>query len=827
MAKMTYAIEGMTCASCAANVERSLNKTAGVEEASVNLATEKAQVTFNDQVLSAADLAAVVKKAGYQLVIDTQEAALALGSERLHQNFSIEGMTCASCAANVEKAVAKLPTVKQAGVNLATETLSVDWETAADTQLIYDTVEKAGYQASLALSAQEQYELDQAKKETRLKEMRQRVTWMSVFTIPLFILTMGPMVGMPLPAILDAHHQPAINAIVQLLLTLPVVWLARGMYQRGFKHLFSAHPNMDSLVAVGTTAAFVQGLVMTFLLVTQRYVPVGHPELYFESAAVILTLMNVGSYLEERAKGQTSAAIKALMDLTPSQARRVKEDGTTELVAVELVAVGDLIQVRPGESLPVDGEITQGHSSIDESMLTGESLPVEKTVGDSVTGASINKTGAFTYRVTRVGQDTMLSQIVRMVQDAQGSKAPIAKLADIISGYFVPIVMVLALVSGLFWYFVMGQPLDFALTIFISVLIIACPCALGLATPTAIMVGTGNGAQKGILIKSGTALEGIHHADAVLLDKTGTITEGQPTVTDFVLANGQDEAQLLSWIAAAESASEHPLGEAIVRYATEVKGLELPSVDHFNSITGQGIEATINNHTIKIGNKRLMANLPEDTSLMQAADRLADEAKTPMFIAVDGQLAGVISVSDPVKSESAEAIKHLQEMGLEVIMLTGDNRKTAEKIGELVGVSRVMSEVLPEDKADMVKELQAEGKHVIMVGDGINDAPALAQADIGMAIGSGTDIAIESADTVLMKNQLTDVVEAIDLSHATIRNIKQNLFWAFGYNVIGIPIAMGVLYLFGGPLLSPMFAAVAMSLSSVSVLLNALRLKNR
>lgn len=825
MAKVSYAVEGMTCASCAANVERSLNRTEGVEEASVNLATEKAQVSFDDTLLSVADLQAVVKKAGYQLIIEHDAAALS--HDRLHQNFSIDGMTCASCAANVEKAVAKLPAVKQAGVNLATETLSVDWSESADAQSVFDAVKKAGYQASLSLSAQEQYEIDQAKKETRLKEMRQRVIWMAVFTIPLFILTMGPMIGLPVPALIDAHHQPVINALLQLVLTLPVVWLARAMYQRGFKLLFGGHPNMDSLVAVGTTAAFVQGLVMTFLLVTQRYIPVGHPDLYFESAAVILTLMNVGSYLEERAKGQTSAAIKALMDLTPSQARRVKEDGSVELVAVEMIQVGDLIQVRPGESLPVDGEITQGHSNIDESMLTGESLPVEKTVGDSVTGASINKTGAFTYQVTKIGQDTMLSQIVRMVQEAQGTKAPIAKMADVISGYFVPIVMGLAIVSGLFWYFVMGQPIEFALTIFISILIIACPCALGLATPTAIMVGTGNGAQKGILIKSGTALEGIHHANAVLLDKTGTITEGQPTVTDFVLADGQDDAQLLAWIAAAESASEHPLGEAIVRYATEEKGLTLPEVDYFNSITGQGIEAKIDTHTIKIGNQRLMADLPENKELMLAADRLANEAKTPMFIAVDDQLAGVISVSDPVKSESAAAIKQMQKMGLEVIMITGDNRKTAEKIGELVGVSRVMSEVLPEDKADMVKKLQAEGKHVIMVGDGINDAPALAQADIGMAIGSGTDIAIESADTVLMKNQLTDVVEAINLSHATIRNIKQNLFWAFGYNVIGIPIAMGVLHLFGGPLLSPMFAAVAMSLSSVSVLLNALRLRNR
>lgn len=824
MTKVTYAVEGMTCASCAANVEKSLSKTVGVAMASVNLATEKVQVDFDSTLLTAADLQAVVDKTGYKLIVENE---VGISTERLHQNFSIEGMTCASCAATIEKVVQKLPSVKLAGVNLATESLSVDWIASSNPQLVLDAVEKAGYKAVISLSAQDQYEIDQAKKDTRIKGMRQRIAWMSAFTIPLFILTMGPMVGMPLPAAISMEHNHSVNAMIQLVLTLPVMWLAREMYQRGFKHLFGGHPNMDSLVAVGTSAAFIQGLVVTFLLVTGLLVPTGHPDLYFESAAVILTLMTVGNFLEENAKGQTSAAIKALMDLTPTQARRINEDGTSDMVPIEMIQVGDLIQVRPGESLPVDGEITQGQSSIDESMLTGESLPVEKTVGATVTGASINKTGAFTYRVTKIGQDTMLSQIVRMVQDAQGSKAPIAKLADVISGYFVPIVMILAVVSGLFWYFAMGQSIEFALTIFISILIIACPCALGLATPTAIMVGTGNGAQKGILIKSGTALEGIHHADTVLLDKTGTITEGQPTVTDFVLADGQDEAQLLSWIAAAESASEHPLGEAIVRYAQEDKGLTLPEVDYFNSVTGKGIEASINTHTIKIGNLAMMAGLAENQTLLQAADRLANEAKTPMFIAVDDQLAGVISVSDPVKTESAKAIKKMQAMGLEVIMITGDNRKTAEKIGEQVGVNRVISEVLPEDKADMVKELQAEGKHVIMVGDGINDAPALAQANIGMAIGSGTDIAIESADTVLMRNQLTDVVEAINLSHATIRNIKQNLFWAFGYNVIGIPIAMGALYLFGGPLLSPMFAAVAMSLSSVSVLLNALRLKNR
>lgn len=823
MMKETFAVEGMTCASCVQNVEKTLNKTDGVLQASVNLATEKAQVEYDADKLSPKDLEDIVKKAGYTLITqsDTSEYEHAL-----HQNYAIDGMTCSSCAQTVEKAISKLPQVKQAGVNLATETLSVDWQDTADTSLILETVQKAGYQAQLALSATEQYELEQAKKETRLKSMRDRVFWMSVFTIPLFILTMGPMIGMPLPQFISPEHAPANNALLQLALTLPVIWLARDMFKRGFLNLFRLHPNMDSLVAVGTSAAFIQGIVMTFLVLTNQVTPHGHLELYFESAAVILTLMTVGGFLEENAKGKTSAAIKALMELTPSQARRVNEDGSTEMIAIDMVQVGDILQVKPGESLPVDGEIIQGQSNIDESMLTGESLPVEKKIGDLVTGASLNKTGSFTYRVTKVGQDTMLSQIVRMVQDAQGSKAPIAKLADVISGYFVPIVMVLAILAGLVWYFALGSTIEFALSIFISVLIIACPCALGLATPTAIMVGTGNGAQKGILIKSGTALESIHHANAVLLDKTGTITQGQPTVTDFLVIDGQDETNVLTLVAAAELASEHPLGEAIVQYAVDVKKLTLPQVEHFDSVTGKGIVAEIDGKTVQIGNKRMMEEIAPNQWLMDEADRLANEAKTPMFIAIDQQLVGVISVSDPVKETSHEAVQRMQKMGLEVIMLTGDNQATAERIAETVGIQRVMSEVLPEDKADMVKQLQAEGKHVIMVGDGINDAPALAQADIGMAIGSGTDIAIESADTVLMQNDLVGVAKAIDLSHATIRNIKQNLFWAFGYNVIGIPIAMGVLYFFGGPLLSPMFAALAMSLSSVSVLLNALRLRS-
>lgn len=585
---------------------------------------------------------------------------------------------------------------------------------------------------------------------------------------------------------------------------------------------------MDSLVAVGTGAPYLQGIVMTALILFGQVNTHDHLELYFESAAVILTLMTLGKYMEELAKGRTSSAIKSLMELAPDTARVVRENGEVETIPVEMLNIGDIIQVRPGESLPVDGEMVEGHSSIDESMLTGESLPVEKTVGDLVTGASINKTGAFKYKATRIGQDTMISQIVRMVQDAQGSKAPIAKLADVISGYFVPIVIIIAILSGLFWFFVMGEPLNFALNIFISVLIIACPCALGLATPTAIMVGTGNGASQGILIKNGQTLENIHNATTVLLDKTGTITEGEPTVTDFIINEGFDKDDILQLVASAESVSEHPLGSAIVKYSEE-KEINLLPTDHFESITARGIKADIAGREIAIGNKKLMDSLSEVPSSLEAqVKQLANEAKTPMYIALDNEVIGIVAVMDPIKETSSQAIKEMKNLGLEVIMASGDNQYTANIVGEELGIDRILSEVMPEDKSAIVQELQNAGKKVIMVGDGINDAPALAQADIGMAVGSGTDVAMDSADTVLMHDDLRDIPKAISLSHATIRNIKQNLFWAFGYNTIGIPIAMGLLYLFfDGPLLSPMFAAAAMSLSSISVLLNALRLRNK
>ena len=577
---------------------------------------------------------------------------------------------------------------------------------------------------------------------------------------------------------------------------------------------------MDSLIAVGTSAAFLYSVFGMYKIVTGDTSYAMH--LYFEAAVTILTLITLGKYLEAISKGKTSEAIKKLMGLAPKTATIIRE-GNEIVIPIDEVVVGDIILVKPGEKLPVDGEVIEGSTAIDESMLTGESIPVEKIVGSNVIGASINKTGFIKYKATKVGRDTALSQIIKLVEDAQGSKAPIAKMADVISAYFVPIVIGLAIFSAIAW-LIAGETPVFALTIFISVLVIACPCALGLATPTAIMVGTGKGAENGVLIKGGEALEITHKINTIVFDKTGTITEGKPVVTDIV-SRGKENNILLALAASAEKGSEHPLGEAIVRAAIE-KNIELKSLENFNAIPGHGIEVVIENESILLGNLKLMKERSIDIGELRGeADRLANEGKTPMFIAINNSLEGIIAVADTVKPSSINAIKELHNMGIKVAMITGDNKKTAEAIAKQVGIDIVLSEVLPEDKANEVKKLQGKDDKVAMVGDGINDAPALAQADIGIAIGSGTDVAIESADIVLMRSDLMDVIVAIKLSKATIRNIKQNLFWAFGYNVLGIPVAMGVLHIFGGPLLNPMIAAAAMSLSSVSVLANALRLK--
>jgi Cu+-exporting ATPase len=686
---------------------------------------------------------------------------------------------------------------------------------------IMDAVSNAGYEAHEDIESSESVDGDREKKQKEIKSLWKRFWISAVFAVPLLYIAMGHLVGAPLPGIIDPAINPAAFAIIQLVLTLPVVIVNRSIYAVGYKTLFRGHPNMDSLIAIGTSAAFLYGIFATIMILLGEVSFAN--DLYFETAAVILALITLGKYLETLTKGKTSDAIKKLMGLAPKTAIVVR-DGKEVEISIDEVVVGDTLIVKPGEKMPVDGLVLEGMTSVDESMLTGESIPVEKTAGDNIIGASINKNGTIQYKATKVGKDTALSQIIKLVEDAQGSKAPIAKMADIISGYFVPIVIGIAILSGLAWYFG-GQTGLFALTIFISVLVIACPCALGLATPTALMIGTGKGAENGVLIKSGVALETTHKLQTIVFDKTGTITEGKPKVTDIVVANGVKENELLALAASAEKGSEHPLGEAIVKGA-EDRELTFMKTRSFSAIPGHGIEVTIDDKNLLLGNRKLMddRNISLD-SLENSSNQLASQGKTPMYIAMNGKIAGIIAVADTVKENSLKAIQKLHDMGIEVAMITGDNKRTAEAIAKQVGIDRVLSEVLPEDKASEVKKLQDEGRKVAMVGDGINDAPALAQADVGIAIGSGTDVAMESADIVLMRSDLMDVPTALQLSKSTIRNIKQNLFWAFAYNTAGIPVAMGILFLLGGPLLSPIFAAAAMSFSSVSVLLNALRLK--
>ncbi|WP_019413640.1 heavy metal translocating P-type ATPase [Paenisporosarcina sp. TG20] len=811
MATKTFNIEGMTCASCVQTVEKATKKLPGVQESNVNWATEKLNISFDENVVSAQDIQAAVDKAGYKALTVTEQ-----------KSFAITGMTCASCVQTIEKATRKLAGVIESNVNLATEKLVVQYDpTIVSVSDITQAVSNVGYEAHEDMETSDSANEEKDKKQKNIKSLWTRFLGSAVFTIPLFYISMGHTVGLPLPEIINPMGNSEWFSLLQFILTLPVMIFGWKFFSVGYKTLFRGHPNMDSLVALGTSAAFVYSLGATIAIWF------GHSSyaenLYYESAAVILTLITLGKYLEVRSKGRTSEAIEKLMGLAPKTAMVVRNGEEVE-ISFDEVVVGDTVIVKPGAKIPVDGVVLEGMTSIDESMLTGESIPVEKNAGDNVIGASINKNGTIRYQATKVGKDTALSQIVKLVEDAQGSKAPIAKLADIISGYFVPIVIGIAILSGLAWYFG-GETGLFALTIAISVLVIACPCALGLATPTAIMVGTGKGAENGVLIKSGVALETTHKVQTIVFDKTGTITEGKPKVTDIFTVNGISETELLQLTASAEKGSEHPLGEAIVRGA-EDKGLDFIKAENFNAIPGHGIEVTIDGKVVLAGNRKLMdvRNISLDT-LAITSDELAGQGKTPMYIAINNKIAGIIAVADTVKENSLKAIEKLHKMGIEVAMITGDNKRTAEAIAKQVGIDRVLSEVLPEDKANEVKKLQAEGKKVAMVGDGINDAPALAQADIGIAIGSGTDVAMESADIVLMRSDLMDVPTAVELSKATIRNIKQNLFWAFAYNVVGIPFAMGIFYLLGGPLLNPMVAGAAMSLSSVSVLVNALRLK--
>lgn len=735
--------------------------------------------------------------------------------------LKIEGMTCAACAKNVERISKKQGGVTEANVNYAAEKLHLSYNSAEVSVVnIMKAVEKAGYK----LLEEEQPDDEALRKNAEIKALWRRFMVSLVFTAPLFIISMVPhalmALGMP-----ELHHWilqnfPAQNTWLQLALTLPVVWVNWAIYKRGFYALFvKCSPNMDSLIAKGTAAAFLYSLYLTFINTFLN----GNYEPYYEIVGVILTLIVLGKYMEAVAKGKTSEAIKKLMGLTPKTAKIIRNNQETE-VYIDEVVVGDVILVRPGEKMPVDGVVIEGESSVDESMLTGESMPVFKCVGNNIIGASINKNGFIKYKATKVGKDTTLAQIIQLVEQAQGSKAPIAALADAISERFVPAIIIIALLSLGGWYFIADESLWFSMRILIAVLIVACPCALGLATPTSIMVGTGKGAENGILIKSGESLETAYKVKTVVLDKTGTITMGKPHVTD-IITKSFEAAKLLKLAASAERLSEHPLGAAIVSKATD-ENIGFLEVEGFSSITGQGIEAKIENDTILIGNKRLMNEKNIDLQIYESdISKLASQGKTPMLVAVNNEIAGIIAVADIIKAKSQEAVQKLKSMGIDVWMITGDNKQTAQAVAKQAGIDNILAEVMPSDKAESVKKLQKNGAKVAMVGDGINDAPALASADIGIAIGQGTDIAIESADIVLMKGELTSVVSAINLSRKTIINIKQNLFWAFIYNVLCIPIAMGIWYIFGGPLLDPMIAAIAMSLSSVSVLTNALRLK--
>ncbi len=742
----------------------------------------------------------------------------------MKQKYDVMGMTCSACSAHVDKAVRHLDGVQDVNVNLLSNCMVVDYdENKVNDAMIQKAVEDAGYKAAL-----ETQSVQAQKQEETVDDKKKSLILSFVFLIPLFYISMGHMMGAPLPSFLVGESNMMVFALTQLFLTLPVMYINRGYFQRGFKSLWHRSPNMDTLIAMGSLAAAIYSIYAIFMMgydLGHGQIHQAHQymmQLYFESAAMILTLISLGKYLESRSKKKTTEAIEKLIHLMPSVATILK-DGQEKEVAIEDVQVGDIVVVKSGQSIPLDGVIIDGQTSIDESMITGESLPVDKTVNDRVIGATMNVEGYIQVQVTHTSQEATLSQIIELVEEASSSKAPIAKLADRISGIFVPIVIVISLVTFILWMTLGQQTFHFALTCAIAVLVISCPCALGLATPTAIMVGTGKGAQLGILIKSAENLELLSKAQSIILDKTGTITQGKPQVTQ-IEALHMSEDELLTLAASIENSSQHPLAKAIVAYAKEKK-ISLQKVEQFEMLSGKGLKGWIHGKMILSGNQRLMKEHDIDLSPVEAlAQQLSNHGKTPLYYAYDGQIIGLIVVSDVLKQTSAKAIEQLKAMGLSVYMLTGDNRLTANAIGKELGI-QVIAEVLPQDKEKYIRDLQAQNQRVIMVGDGINDAPALMRADVGIAMTSGTDIAMDSADIVLMKNDLLDVVNAIELSHAVLKNIKENLFWAFFYNVIGIPIAAGLFYPFFGWLLDPMFGAAAMSLSSVFVVSNALRLR--
>lgn len=786
--KVVFKVSGMTCAACSSRIEKRLNRVEGVKSAAVNLAVEKATVEYDVNRVSPEQLIEVIRDTGYDVVLDKVELRL-------------KGMTCAACAARLEKALNRLDGVVKAAVNFAMGNATVEYNASQVTvRDMIKAVQRAGYDAEE--KTREDEDIEKKERERELRQLRGLFIMSAILSFPLVAAMVFHLIGSPI----EILHNPW----VQMSLATPVQFVVGYRFYKGAYHaLKGGGANMDVLVSIGTTAAYLYSVYNGFFAGDAM-------NLYFEASAVVITLIMLGKYLEAVAKGKTSEAIKKLMGLRAKTARVVR-DGREEDIPVEEVVIGDIVVVRPGEKVPVDGEIIEGRSAVDESMLTGESIPVEKNPGDTVIGATINKTGSFKFRATKVGRDTVLSQIVRMVEEAQGSKAPVQKLADKISGVFVPVVMVIALISLLLWWLV-AKDLNAGIINAVAVLVIACPCALGLATPTSVMVGTGKGAENGILIKGGEYLQRAHEIDALILDKTGTITKGKPELTDVISTGSLSEEEVLRFAAITERGSEHPLGEAIVKGARE-RGIELSEASEFEAVPGHGVVAVIEGKRILLGNRRLMQK--EGVSLgdaEQVLSRLETEGKTAMLMAVEGSLAGLLAVADTLKENSKKAVEELKSMGIDIYMITGDNKTTAEAIARQVGIDNVLAEVLPEHKAEEVMKLIKSGKVTGMVGDGINDAPALAAADVGFAIGTGTDVAMEAADITLMGGDLMGIVLAIRLSRATMRNIKQNLFWAFAYNSVGIPFAaLGFL--------SPVIAGAAMAFSSVSVVSNALRLK--
>lgn len=795
MAKQTtLGITGMTCATCAASIEKALSGVPGVDKATVNIATEKTTVEYDPSSVSETDLLKAIENAGYGVI--TSELTL-----------SLVGMTCATCAGTIEQALQRVEGVISASVNFAAEKAMIHYNPeVATVARLKKAVADAGYQARVSDASAQDSEGEARERESR--KLKFLVMFSFFFAIPTFILSfVSPL-------------ETSANNWVLLALATPVqLFVGRIFYIGTYRAFRNRRANMDTLIAMGTSAAYIYSL----FVIASPDTFTGH--VYFDTAALIISLILLGRYLEARAKGKTSQAIKKLMGLQPKTANIIV-DGREVEVPIEDVEVGNIVAVRPGEKIPVDGIVVEGTSAVDESMLTGESMPNEKSEGDQVTGATINKNGFIKFRATKVGKDTALAQIIRLVEQAQGSKAPIQRLADTVSGVFVPIVIGIAIVTLLAWYFVAGEPFVFAMTAFIAVLVIACPCALGLATPTAIMVGTGKGAQNGILIKSAEALERSHRIKIIVFDKTGTLTKGKPAVTDTVAVNGFSQEEVLRLAAVAEKGSEHPLGQAIVEAANNGDH-QLADPEEFKALAGRGVVAKVEGKEVLLGNRALMEENSVDASAFEESIReLESQGKTVMLTAVDRKLAALIAVADTLKESAAPTIKSLHDMGIETVMITGDNRRTAQAMARQVGIDKVLAEVFPEDKAIEVRKLQDSGKVVAMVGDGINDAPALAQADIGIALGSGTDVAMESADIVLVKDDLRDVVGSIKLSRYTIRKIRQNLFWAFFYNTAGIPIAAGILYPALGLLLNPIIAAAAMGFSSISVVSNSL-LMNR